>query len=130
MTASPSNPPIADPYKTSRGVAIATAMADGEVHPKEREVIEQICEQVGLPDDKRALVDEMLVSPPDAKQIARWTETEDDRIAVYAVGLRVAEADDKMRLQEAAVLDRLRRYLSLDPDQITKAKQRAAEARL
>jgi uncharacterized membrane protein YebE (DUF533 family) len=117
-------------YLRFLGVAIATALADGEVHAAEREVIEQICVQVELPDDKRAMVDEMFANPPNAAQIARWTETEEDRIAVYAVGLRVAEADDKMRLQEAAVLDRLRRYLDLDPEQVNRAQQRAAEARL
>ena len=110
------------------GVAIATAVADGAVDESERAIIEEICAQVELPEDKRAVVDEMLASPPDEAQIARWTHSDDDRIAVYAIGLRIAESDNNLRLQEARVLDRLRRHLRLTPEEITRAKHQASLA--
>lgn len=118
-----------DEYLRFVGVAIATAAADGEINPQERRIIDTICEQVGLDEAQRARVEVMLQGPPDAAQIARWTSG-DDRIAVYAIGLMVAQADDKMRLQETRVLDRLRRFLKLTPDEIVRAEYKASEGHL
>lgn len=119
-----------DAYLRFVGVAIATAAADGEINPQERRVIDTICEQVGLDETQRVRVEAMLQDPPDAAQIARWTQGDADRIAVYAIGLMVAQADAKMRLQETRVLDRLRRFLKLTPDEIVRAEQKAAEGQL
>lgn len=119
-----------DAYLRFVAVAIATAAADGEISPQERRIIDTICEQVGLDEAQRARVEVMLQDPPDAAQIARWTSGDADRIAVYAIGLMVAQADDKLRLQETRVLDRLRRFLKLTPDEIVRAEYKASEGHL
>jgi uncharacterized membrane protein YebE (DUF533 family) len=112
------------------GVAIAMAVADNELDPSEIELIEYVCEEVGLPDALRSEVEKMYKTPPSEAQIAAWTANDDDRVAVYAMALLVAHADRKLMLKEKQMLERLRSFLKLSDEQVATAEAQMADASL
>jgi uncharacterized membrane protein YebE (DUF533 family) len=103
------------------GVAIAMAQADGVLDSREQELLAHICNELGLSDEARAEVEQMIETPPTPEQIATWAVTEQDRLGIYAAAFQMARADGHLAQEEQALLDRLAAVLSLSSAEVERA---------
>lgn len=96
---------------------IASALADGEMHVEEKNLIESRLGESGLsPEHVRQLQKDMVL-PPVPSEIAALVQDAADRELLYRFGALVVLADGSAAELEKGWLDRLGKALSLDPNQ-------------
>jgi uncharacterized membrane protein YebE (DUF533 family) len=95
---------------------IASAAADGEIDPQERDRIVERIERTQLDEEERAFIEAELAAPRDAAEIARQAESPEMARKIYAVSLLAVAVDNSAE----------RRYLSRLADLLgLKASDRA-----
>ena len=121
---------LTNDHRRFLGAAVAMATADGVLDDKEQAFIEFLCDRLGLAGEARAEVELMLREPPSPEQIAEWSITAQDRLAIYGLAMRMSEADGALEPQEITMLEQLATVLKLTPEDVERAGElaRAAES--
>jgi tellurite resistance protein len=103
------------------GTAIAMAKADGVLKLDEKKLIDEVSDQLGLTTEGRVEVEKMLQNPPSPVELATWAMGAKDRLGLYRMARRMAEADGETEEHEAALLRCLASVLKLSPRELEQA---------
>jgi uncharacterized protein (DUF697 family)/tellurite resistance protein len=96
-------------------VLVAIAQADGVLHERERVVLEAALADVELPDGSNP--QDLLHETPDLEAAIAQLQSQDARRHAYSAAFAMARADGECHPTEAALLDRLREALAIEPEQ-------------
>ena len=120
-----------DLFKQSNGVdhdrlmlqaMIAAAKADGHVDDKERELIKQQAEGLGLSPELQAFIKQELNRPLDPAEIARQVNSPQQAAELFLMSLLVV---DEQNFMEKSYLQELARQLNLSPDMVQQLENQA-----
>ena len=114
---------LTNDHRRLLGAAIAMAAADGTLTSQELGAIDEIAEKLHLSPAARDEVAQMMACPPTPSQIAEWVVTEQDKVGVYAVAVRVAAADGRWDEAEQVLLNRLAAILNMTKEQVDQAER-------
>ena len=87
---------LTNDHRRLLGVAIAMAKADGVLDTREKVLFDHLCEEMHLSAAARAEVAAMIADPPGPEQIGEWAVTDQDRLGIYAVAIRMADAASRV----------------------------------
>jgi uncharacterized membrane protein YebE (DUF533 family) len=109
---------LTDEQRKWLGTAIAMAMADGVLDPSEKKLLGQICDELELSDEARAEVAQMLREPPSPVELAAWAISAEDRVGLYRLAARTADADGHLAKPEEGLLKVLASVLDLTDEEM------------
>jgi len=109
---------LTDEQRKWIGTAIAMAMADGVLDPSEQQLLGQICDELELSAEARAEVEQMLRKPPSPVELASWAISAEDRVGLYRLAARTADADGRLAAPEQGLLKVLASVLNLTDEEI------------
>jgi len=118
---------LTNDHRRLLGVAIAMAKADGVLDTREKALFDHICEELHLSAAAREEVAAMIADPPEPEQIGAWAVTDQDRLGIFVVAVRMADADNRMAPEERRLLDRLAKVMGLTPEDVAQATSMAKE---
>lgn len=107
---------------------VAASLADGDLAPAEKAMIQDHVADSGLADDQIQQIRRDLVVPPIPAELAEMTPAADDRVIIFRSALLVLLADADISAAEESWLARLGDALDIDP--ATRAEIRGDLARL
>lgn len=102
-------------YAIVRGM-VAAALADGELAPEEKAMIQKHLGDSGLSQDQTRQIHQDLVLPPSHDELAQMAADPDDRQSIYQLAALVILADGKTTELERGWLDRLATTFGFTPE--------------
>lgn len=95
---------------------VAAALADGELAPSERQLIETHLDEADLAEEQTAQIRRDMVLPPSATDLAALVPSAEGREELYRFAAVVVLADGEVSDLERAWLGRLATSFELDAD--------------
>lgn len=116
---------LTDRQRRWLGTAIVMAKADGVLKLQEMQLIQTACNALGLSKEGRAEVEKMMHDPPTPVELASWALSDQagDRVGLYRLALKMAEADGEIAEPENALLECLATVLKLTPEERSQARE-------
>ena len=105
------------------GTAVAMAKADGVLKLDEKKLIDEVGDHLGLTAQGRVEVEQMLQNPPSPVELASWAMGAEDRVGLYRMALKMADADGEVAPREEGLLRCLATVLKLTPRELEAAEQ-------
>lgn len=124
----PLPPPIPPPTELVYGIVrtmVSAALADGEMHAEEKELIDARLGESGLSAEQIAQVRKDLVVPAAPSELSTMVTAKEDRETLYRFGALVVLADDVVADEEKTWLETLASALGIDAE-----RRRAIEGEL
>lgn len=113
----PLPPPMPPPQELVYAIVrtmVAAALADGEMHAAEKQLIEKRLGESGLSNEQIAQIRKDLVFPAAPEELSRLVADADDKETLYRFGALIVLADDDVADGEKTWLDGLAAELGLE----------------
>jgi uncharacterized membrane protein YebE (DUF533 family) len=117
---------LTDHQRRWLGTAIAMASADGVLDEKERELIDQIVDVLGLSAEAKGDVEKMIADPPSPVELSSWAISTKNRVALYQSAAKMAMVDGHVDEREESLLQCLAYVLKLTEEETAAAKATVA----